>query len=53
MNNSIDFKPQIFSSLKKYNRSALQADVMAGIIVGAGARPLAIACGIASGVTPE
>lgn len=53
MNNSIDFKPQIFSSLKKYNRSALQADVMAGIIVGIVALPLAIAFGIASGVTPE
>ena len=47
------FKPKLFSDLKHYNQKTFAADVMAGIIVGIVALPLAIAFGIASGVTPE
>lgn len=43
----------MFSALKNYNRQTLMTDVMAGLIVGIVALPLAIAFGIASGVTPE
>lgn len=45
--------PRIFSCLKDYNRDTFTKDLMAGIIVGIVALPLAIAFGIASGVTPE
>jgi len=41
------------SALKHYNRKTFTADVMAGIIVGIVALPLAIAFAIASGVSPE
>ncbi len=47
------FDPQIFHSLKNYNKEKFYADLMAGVIVGIVALPLAIAFGIASGVTPE
>ncbi|MDR2839875.1 MAG: sulfate permease [Paludibacter sp.] len=47
------FRPKLFESLKTYNRQKFIADLMAGIIVGIVALPLAIAFGIASGVTPE
>ena len=53
MNSTLDFKPQLFSTLKNYNRKNFMSDLMAGIIVGIVALPLAIAFGIASGVTPE
>ena len=46
-------KPTIFSSLKNYDRETFVKDLLAGIIVGIVALPLAIAFGIASGVTPE
>ncbi|MCR5820920.1 MAG: sulfate permease [Bacteroidaceae bacterium] len=46
-------KPSIISSLKDYNRETFVKDLLAGIIVGIVALPLAIAFGIASGVTPE
>ena len=49
---SIDFKPQLFHSLKGYNKERFSKDLMAGIIVGIVAIPLAIAFGIASGVGP-
>lgn len=45
--------PALFSSLKNYNRRQFTSDLMAGVIVGIVALPLAIAFGIASGVTPE
>ncbi len=48
-----DFTPQLFISLKTYNREKFLSDLMAGIIVGIVALPLAIAFGIASGVSPE
>jgi len=48
-----DFTPQLFISLKTYNKQKLMSDMMSGVIVGIVALPLAIAFGIASGVTPE
>ena len=50
---TLEFKPKLFSTLKDYNRKQLTTDLLAGIIVGIVALPLAIAFGIASGVTPE
>lgn len=48
------FKPKFFSLFRGgYSRSQLQNDVLAGIIVGIVALPLAIAFAIASGVSPE
>ena len=45
--------PRFISCLKNYNRETFMKDLMAGLIVGIVALPLAIAFGIASGVTPE
>ncbi|MDR0982027.1 MAG: sulfate permease [Culturomica sp.] len=53
MKNSIDFKPKFFSSIKNYSKEKFFTDLMAGVIVGIVALPLAIAFGIASGVSPE
>ena len=53
MEKSLDFKPKFFSALKHYDRKTFTADLMAGVIVGIVALPLAIAFGIASGVSPE
>ena len=50
---TLEFKPKLFSTLKAYNRKQFTTDLLAGIIVGIVALPLAIAFGIASGVTPE
>ena len=47
------FRPKLFDTLKNYSRKKFADDVLAGIIVGIVALPLAIAFGIASGVTPE
>ncbi len=47
------FKPKLFDTLKTYNRHQFIKDVMAGLIVGLVALPLAIAFAIASGVSPE
>lgn len=47
------FKPQLWSDLRHYDCKTLAADAMAGLIVGIVALPLAIAFGIASGVSPE
>ncbi len=47
------FRPDIIDSLKGYNRDKFLADLMAGVIVGIVALPLAIAFAIASGVSPE
>ena len=49
----LDFKPKLFSSLKNYSKEKFLSDLMAGVIVGIVALPLAIAFGIASGVSPE
>lgn len=48
-----EFTPQLFISLKTYNKEKFLHDLMAGIIVGIVALPLALAFGIASGVSPE
>ena len=40
---AIDFRPKLFSSLKNYNAERLKADIIAGIVVGIVALPLAIA----------
>lgn len=47
------FVPKLFETLKHYNRQMFIKDLLAGIIVGIVALPLAIAFGIASGVSPE
>ena len=46
-------KPSLWATMKHYDRKMFTSDLMAGIIVGIVALPLAIAFGIASGVTPE
>lgn len=45
--------PKLFTTLKFYNKQQFYKDISAGIIVGIVALPLAIAFGIASGVSPE
>ena len=50
---TLTFKPKLFSTLRHYDRRQFTTDLLAGIIVGIVALPLAIAFGIASGVTPE
>ena len=49
------FRPKFFSLFKKghYSTKTFASDLAAGIIVGIIALPLAIAFGIASGVTPQ
>lgn len=47
------FKPKLFDTLKDYSKEKFLKDLMAGIIVGIVALPLAIAFAIASGVSPE
>jgi sulfate permease, SulP family len=47
------FKPKLFHTLKGYTRQQFSKDLMAGLIVGIVALPLAIAFAIASGVSPE
>lgn len=51
--NNIEYSPVFFKCIKNYNRQLFVKDVIAGILVGVVALPLAIAFGIASGVTPE
>ena len=54
MDFKVGFKPKLFSTLKSgYNKQKFVQDLLAGIIVGIVALPLAIAFGIASGATPE
>jgi sulfate permease, SulP family len=53
---SVDWRrwqPKLFECLPTYHREDLLADVIAGITVGVVALPLAMAFGIASGVTPQ
>ena len=47
------FKPKIVETLKGYTRQQFGKDIIAGLIVGIVALPLAIAFAIASGVSPE
>lgn len=48
-----NFRPKLITSMTGYTLNKFFADAMAGIIVGIVALPLAIAFGIASGVSPE
>lgn len=45
-----EFRPKLFDTLRNYSRADFMRDLMAGVIVGIVALPLAIAFGIASGV---
>ena len=47
------WQPKLFQDLATYDRRAFIADVIAGLTVGVVALPLAMAFGIASGVTPQ
>lgn len=49
----IDFKPKLFETVKEYDKKTFMSDLMAGVIVGIVALPLAIAFAISSGVEPE
>ncbi len=49
----IDFKPKLLSSLSGYSASRFKSDLIAGIVVGVVALPLAVAFAIASGVNPS
>ena len=53
MMTTFSFKPKLLTTLRHYNKQQFTTDLLAGIIVGIVALPLAIAFGIASGVTPE
>lgn len=53
MKSRLDFHPNFVASLASYSKEKFLKDLMAGIIVGIVALPLAIAFGIASGVSPE
>jgi SulP family sulfate permease len=46
-------RPKLFSQLPGYRRETLISDLIAGLTVGMVALPLAMAFGIASGVTPQ
>lgn len=50
---AFDFKPKLYTALQNYSKALFMQDLMAGVIVGIVALPLAIAFGIASGVSPE
>src|SRR5437588_11706847 len=45
--------PKLVTSMKTYDRTQLARDMLAGVVVGVVALPLAIAFAIASGVTPD
>src|ERR1700723_2465200 len=47
------WKPRLLECLPGYSRKSFLADIVAGVTVGLVALPLAMAFGIASGVTPQ
>ena len=53
MKQFFSFQPKLFQCLQHYSKDKFMSDLMAGVIVGIVALPLAIAFGIASGVSPE
>jgi sulfate permease, SulP family len=50
---ALTFHPRLVDTLKNYSREQFLADAIAGFTVGIVALPLAMAFGIASGVTPQ
>ena len=46
------FKPELLNTIKSYNTNTFVSDLIAGVIVGIVALPLAIAFAVASGVNP-
>lgn len=52
LNVGLDFKPKFISEIRNYSLTKFKDDLISGIVVGIVALPLAIAFGIASGVTP-
>ena len=48
-----NFSPRIVNELRHYNKEKFMSALMAGLIVSIVALPLAIAFGIASGVSPS
>ncbi|MDR3194293.1 MAG: STAS domain-containing protein [Tannerella sp.] len=53
MKEVFDFRPKLWQMARTYSKERFMGDLMSGIIVGIVALPLAIAFGIASGVSPE
>ena len=49
MKHIASFRPRFFEVFRGYSRQTFSADLMAGLVVGIVALPLAIAFGIASG----
>ncbi len=49
---TLDFRPKLWGALRNYSGTKFRADATAGVVVGIVALPLAIAFGIASGVSP-
>src|SRR5271156_6841635 len=50
---NIQFRPKLIECLRDYDKRKFFSDLAAGITVGIVALPLAMAFGIASGVTPQ
>ena len=48
-----NWRPRLLDCLRGYSRQTLISDLIAGLTVGVVALPLAMAFGIASGVTPQ
>jgi len=49
---NLAFRPRLVEALKNYSQADFRCDLVAGVTVGVVALPLAMAFGIASGVTP-
>lgn len=47
LSGTIDFRPKLFSALRHYSMNRFKDDLVAGVVVGIVALPLAIAFGIA------
>lgn len=52
VNTKLDFHPALIDALKNYSFEKFRQDLVAGVVVGIVALPLAIAFAIASGVSP-
>ena len=53
LSGTIDFRPKLLGTLRHYSMERFRTDLTAGVVVGIVALPLAIAFGIASGVSPS